>query len=89
MFINNWLQRRQSKRAWPTVDQFVGMRLAVFRTRLGYDHQQMATQIGVPAEELAKYEAGKRRLSASRLFELSKFFDVPVADFFRSDEEAA
>jgi len=38
--------------------------------------------IGVSFQQMQKYERGANRISASRLFALSRVFDVPIEYFF-------
>ena len=42
----------------------------------------MGEKIGVTFQQLQKYESGANRISASRLFDLSRVLDVPVSYFF-------
>ena len=45
--------------------------------------------LGVPYQQLHKYETGANRLSAGRLFLLAGALGVEVAHFFGGDEEVA
>ena len=42
----------------------------------------LAERLGISFQQLQKYEKGSNRLSASRLFELSRILEVPVSFFF-------
>ena len=53
--------------------------------------QQLGDAVGIKFQQIQKYETGMNRVSASRLFEISKALDVPVAFFFEeidADEQA-
>ncbi|WP_246152253.1 helix-turn-helix domain-containing protein [Roseospira navarrensis] len=42
----------------------------------------MARALGVSFQQVQKYERGTNRISASRLFDVSRFLNVPVSYFF-------
>ncbi len=60
----------------------VGARLRVRRTLLGMSQTMLGEAIGLTFQQVQKYENGKNRISASRLFDLSRVLDVPIAYFF-------
>ncbi len=64
------------------VDVHVGARLRQRRTLLGMNQTNLGNAIGVTFQQVQKYEKGTNRISASRLFDLSRMFDVPVEYFF-------
>lgn len=64
------------------VDQFVGARLRDFRTARGLSQSELAAQIGISFQQLQKYERATNRISSSRLWEICRELDTPVADFF-------
>ena len=64
------------------VDVHVGSRVKLRRTILGMSQMQLAGQIGVTFQQVQKYERGTNRISASRLYDLSKVLDVPVSFYF-------
>ncbi|HEX6978679.1 MAG TPA: helix-turn-helix transcriptional regulator [Alphaproteobacteria bacterium] len=64
------------------VDIHVGSRVRLRRTLLGLSQDKLARSIGVSFQQLQKYERGTNRISASRLFALSKVLGVPIAWFF-------
>lgn len=43
---------------------------------------QLAEKLGVRFQQIQKYENGKNRISASRLFLCAQALDVPVESFF-------
>jgi len=65
-----------------TVDLHVGMRLRQRRRLLGYTQQRLADEVSIRFQQIQKYESGANRISASRLWSLSKALDVPVSFFF-------
>jgi len=64
------------------IDVHVGARLRQRRTLLGMTQTNLGDAIGVSFQQMQKYERGANRISASRLFDLSRMFDVPVQFFF-------
>ncbi len=64
------------------VDVHVGARLRVRRTLLGMNQTTVGEAIGLTFQQVQKYENGKNRISASRLYALSRLLDVPIQHFF-------
>ncbi len=64
------------------IDVHVGRRLRQRRTLLGMNQTALGDTLGLSFQQVQKYEKGTNRISASRLFELSQLFDVPVEFFF-------
>ncbi len=64
------------------VDVHVGARLRVRRTLMGMSQTTVGDAIGLTFQQMQKYERGANRISASRLFALSRVLDVPIQHFF-------
>ena len=64
------------------IDVHVGSRVRLRRTLLGMSQEKLGEAIGLTFQQVQKYERGANRVGASRLFELSRVLDVPVAYFF-------
>ncbi len=64
------------------VDVHVGARLRQRRTLLGMSQTTLGDAIGITFQQVQKYERGANRISASRLFDLSRVLDVPIQFFF-------
>ena len=54
------------------------------RTALGISQTNVAAALGIAYQQVSKYEKAEDRVSASRLYELSKVLGVPVTFFFES-----
>ena len=67
------------------LDVLVGRRMRERRLALGLTMQEVAAALGVPYQQLHKYETGANRLSAGRLFLLAEALGVEVAHFFGED----
>ena len=64
------------------VDIYVAMRVRQRRTELGISQPKLGAALGVTFQQVYKYEKAVTRISAARLYGLSKALDVPVAFFF-------
>jgi transcriptional regulator with XRE-family HTH domain len=74
--------RRQTRRGPDPVDIHVAMRVRERRIELGLTQPELAGELGITFQGLYKYEKGKNRISAGRLYGLSKALGVPVTFFF-------
>ena len=64
------------------IDVHVGLRVRLRRTLLGLSQEKLADALGLTFQQVQKYERGVNRVSASRLYSLSKVLDVPITFFF-------
>ena len=69
------------------IDLHIGLRLRARRRLLGLSQPQLAEAVGVGFQQIQKYECGKDRISASRLWSLSEALTAPV-DYFYEGLEA-
>jgi transcriptional regulator with XRE-family HTH domain len=67
-----------------SIDKYVGTRLRQRRSLIGMSQEKLAEAVGITFQQIQKYENGANRISASRLFQLSKILDVPVGFFFEN-----
>ena len=65
------------------IDKHVASRLRERRIVSGISQQKLAVALGLTFQQVYKYEQGKNRISAGRLFEFSKVLDVPIEFFFQ------
>ncbi len=63
-------------------DIHVGKRLRRRRRLLGLTQQELASQVGVRFQQIQKYECGANRLTASRIYDISRALNVAVQYFF-------
>ncbi len=70
-------------------DLHVGKRLRRRRRLLGMTQQELAGQVGVRFQQIQKYECGANRITASRLYDLSRAMNVSVQYFFDGMPNAA
>ncbi len=64
------------------VDIHVGARVRVRRKLLGMTQTKLGDALGLTFQQVQKYELGTNRISASRLHDLSRVFDLPINYFF-------
>ena len=64
------------------VDVHVGKRIRHRRWMNGTTQQQLAEAVGIKFQQIQKYETGMNRVSASRLWDISRVLGVPISFFF-------
>src|ERR1700741_2910006 len=64
------------------IDVHVGSRVRMRRNMLGLSQEKLGEAIGLTFQQVQKNERGANRIGASRLLELSRVLDVPVAFFY-------
>jgi transcriptional regulator with XRE-family HTH domain len=80
-------RRRTAKEHGPDpVDIHVGQRLRIGRELAGLTQTGIGKELGMSFQVVQKYEQGEIRISASRLFQLAKLLEKPVAYFFEGLE---
>jgi transcriptional regulator with XRE-family HTH domain len=67
-------------------DKNVGRQIFTRRKILKMSQGALALELGLTFQQVQKYENGSNRVSASRLWELSKILRVPVSFFFEGLE---
>ena len=77
------MPKRIVKRDGPDpVDVHVGARVHEYRISLGMSQRDLGDYVGLAQQQILKYEQGTNRISASKLWAISHFFDVPIDWFF-------
>ena len=78
-------QRGRPKRNGPhPIDIHVGLRLRERRIQCGMSQPKLPATLDITYQQLFKYEQAKNRISASRLYQISKALGVPVTFFSRA-----
>jgi transcriptional regulator with XRE-family HTH domain len=52
------------------------------RILVGMSQERLGEEIGLTFQQIQKYEKGSNRISASRLYQISRILNVPVQYFF-------
>ncbi len=71
------------------IDVHVGSRVRRSRTLLGMNQTQLGEKLGITYQQIQKYETGFNRISASRLYQMTRIMDVSVSFFFDGLDEGA
>jgi transcriptional regulator with XRE-family HTH domain len=79
-------RRRRGRPRAQGVDLAIGRRLRERRVMLGLTLRQVAEQVGITHQQLAKYERGANRLSAARLHQTARVLGADVGHFFEGLE---
>jgi len=83
------IETEKPKRLATTVDLHVGSRIRALRKQLGISQQHLAEQLGLTFQQIQKYERGRNRVSASRLYQTAGVLHVPVSYFFEGLDDQA
>jgi transcriptional regulator with XRE-family HTH domain len=64
------------------IDILVGRNILRIRESICMTRVQLGQQVGVSYHQIEKYEKGRNRVSASRLWEISQALDTPITYFY-------
>nr|WP_294517934.1 helix-turn-helix transcriptional regulator [uncultured Rhodopila sp.] len=64
------------------IDACIGHRIRLRRLLLGKSREQLGEAAGVTFQQIAKYEDGKDRVGACRLWDIALALDVPLSFFY-------
>jgi transcriptional regulator with XRE-family HTH domain len=64
------------------IDIHVGSRVRLRRTMLGISQEKLGEHLGITFQQIQKYEKGANRIGASRLQEIARVLNTPIAFFF-------
>ena len=70
------------------IDEFIGDRMRVRRQALGISQADLGKTLGVSFQQIQKYESGKNRVSAGRLFDICRALNVSLSSMFERDPKA-
>ena len=71
------------------VDAHVGGRIRDRRTGLGLTQEHLANALNLSYQQVQEYETGANRVSAGRLYEISKILQSDLSLFFDDLDESA
>ncbi len=68
------------------LDELIGNKIRARRISLNLSQDDLAVALNITYQQVQKYEKGKNRVSASRLYEVSKILKIDFAYFFENIE---
>jgi transcriptional regulator with XRE-family HTH domain len=71
-----------SPRNSSSVDEYIGARIRERRLELNMTQTELGEKLGVTFQQVQKYEKGRNRVSAARLFEICELLEVSPASMF-------
>jgi transcriptional regulator with XRE-family HTH domain len=81
-------QKTKSPRTPGTVDKHIGARTRESRLALNMSQTNLGEKLGVTFQQIQKYESGRNRVSAARLFEICEALNVTLSSMFEDDSAA-
>ena len=69
-------------RAPNPIDRHVGLRIRMRRKELGVSQERLAESIGLTFQQVQKYERAANRVSASKLWEMSRALNTSISYFY-------
>ena len=66
------------------MDKIVGQKIREYRIQRGMTQQDLATALNLSYQQIQKYESGKNRISAGKLYYIAKALGENIADFYDS-----
>ena len=64
------------------VDVIVGKNIRRIRSHIGLSQTALGDALGITFQQIQKYEKGANRISASKLWDIARFFKVDIGYFF-------
>ena len=64
------------------VDAKIGERIRHLRKAGKHSQVELGAKVGMPYQQIQKYESGANRVSAAMLLAISKALNVPVSSFY-------
>ena len=80
--------KKASPRTISAVDIYIGARMRERRLALNLSQAGLGEVLGVSFQQVQKYEAGKNRVSAARLFEICRILNLSLSSMFERNPQA-
>lgn len=65
------------------MDCVIGKNVKYYRELSGFTQKDLADQLGITYQQIQKYENGRDRISAVRLWDIANIFGKKVIDFYK------
>ena len=79
---------KASPRSINAVDICIGARMRERRLALNLSQAGLGEVLGVTFQQVQKYEGGKNRVSAARLFEICRILNLSLSSMFERNPQA-
>ena len=80
--------KKASPRSINAVDIYIGARMRERRLALNLSQAGLGEMLGVSFQQVQKYEGGKNRVSAARLFEICRILNLSLSSMFERNPQA-
>ena len=80
--------KKRGPRTATAVDAYIGARMRENRLAINMSQADLGEKLGVTFQQIQKYESGRNRVSAARLFEICKALNVTLASMFEDNPTA-
>ena len=80
--------KKASPRSISAVDIYIGARMRERRLALNLSQAGLGEVLGVSFQQVQKYEGGKNRVSAARLFEICRILNLSLSSMFERNPQA-
>ena len=80
--------RKRSDRKAIATDIVVGANVRRLRAEAGLTLTELCEELGISHQQLQKYETGANRISAGMLYQLARFFALPVDALFVGSDKS-
>jgi len=71
------------------IDEYVGLRLKLVRNKNLLSQAKLAEMLGLSVAHISDLENGSKRVSATKIWQLTQIFDVKVSYFFAGIDNVA
>jgi transcriptional regulator with XRE-family HTH domain len=75
-------KQNKTPRSVGTVDRYIGARMRESRRTLGLSQAKLGEKLKISFQQVQKYESGRNRVSAARLFDICDALDLSLASMF-------
>ena len=75
-------RKSASPRGATNVDKYIGARMREGRLALNMSQADLGKELGVTFQQIQKYESGRNRISAARLYDVCKTLNVSLSSMF-------
>ena len=80
--------KKASPRSINAVNIYIGARMRERRLALNLSQAGLGEVLGVSFQQVQKYEGGKNRVSAARLFEICRILNLSLSSMFERNPQA-